>query len=114
MPADFTEIVKLLSGLGAVGVLAWLVWHLFKVEMPRRDKVQAETIANYTRVLAENTKDFREALADQHSQFRQELAEQRAEFRDELDEHRKQLDASVERMATSIERVTAAFLQTQR
>ena len=79
---DITGIVELIGNLGAVGVLAWLVLHVFKVLLPQnRTDRKAATDAFMVQLdkhredTKQTTTDFLGALATQRTAHCTERAE---------------------------------------
>lgn len=94
--SEFADVLKLISSGGAVVFLGWLLLHLFKVEIPRRD-------ALYAKMLKDSTDDFRKIMTEQRQDFREELKSIR-------DEHK----GSSERLSTAIDTLTRSGVHIER
>lgn len=94
-PNEFADAMKIFSSLGAVGVLAWILLYVFRVEVPRRD-------AQFSQTLKENS-----------TMLLGTIKEQREDFRRELEQIRAQHQTDSERMSEAIDRMTAALAEHQ-
>ena len=73
-PNELADALKLFSSLGAVGVLAWILLYVFRVEVPRRD-------AQFSQTLKENSTMLLGTIKEQREDFRRELEQIRAQHK---------------------------------
>lgn len=62
---EVSFITELIANVGAVGVIFWLVWHVFKVLLPKRD-------ADFTTALERRDAEFTAALTNVQADNRRE------------------------------------------
>lgn len=97
MSEQTIDTLKLILGSGATGVLAWVVWHAFKVLIP-----------DLTTKFAEVLREEREASREERAMFRDELRENREVFRLESAASREHVSAHTRELRESIDGLKAA------
>jgi hypothetical protein len=81
---DASNIAEISGGLGAVGVLVWLVLYIFKTLLPKQR-------SDYLDSMKESRSDFTDALARQRSDFSKEMGAERKMTIKQSDQYAKTL-----------------------
>lgn len=80
--SDYGFVVDIVSNLGAVGFILWLVWRTTNHTIPRLAK-------NFEDNIKDARTDFRETLNQQRIDFRESL-------RDQRESHESRIDSIIE------------------
>ena len=81
---DLSNVAEISGGLGAVGVLVWLVLYIFKTLLPKQR-------ADYLTSMKESRDDFSNALDRQRNSFSEEMQREREVTLKQSDEYRSML-----------------------
>lgn len=87
--SEYGIAMEIISNLGALGVVFWLVYRTFSHTIPRLSK-------DFAQAIRESREDFKETLKQQRDDYQAALAEQREFFGVQMTAERQQTKDVIE------------------